>query len=94
MLYSRLLKYNLACTGCPKSHTPYLTRYSLRYENSTAIKEVFLDRLTLHNFCDIKHDPIDDFLYEIPGKYRSFKEILKTTITPGLTQYSGNLMCL
>ena len=54
------------CTGCSKSHAPSLTRYILRYENSTTIKEVYLDRVTLHNFCDIKHDPIDDFFNEIP----------------------------
>ena len=34
-------------------------RYILRYENNIAIKEVCLDRVTLHNLCDTKHDPID-----------------------------------
>ena len=53
-------------TGCPKSHAPSLTRYILRYENSIAIKEVLLDRVTLHNFVDTKHDPIDDLLNELP----------------------------
>ena len=41
-------------------------RYILRYENSTAIKEVYLDRVTLHKFCDTKHDPVDDLLNELP----------------------------
>ena len=40
--------------------------YILRYENSTAIKEVCLDRVTLHNFCDTKLDPIDNVLNELP----------------------------
>ena len=48
---------------------PYLTRYRFRYKNITAInmiKEVCLDRVTLHNLCDTKHDPIDDLLNELP----------------------------
>ena len=48
-----------------KSRTS-LTRYILRYENSIAIKEVCLDRVTLHNLCDTKHDPIDDLLNKLP----------------------------
>ena len=54
------------CTGCSKSHAPSLTRYILRYNNSITIKEVCMDRVTLHNFCDTKHDPIDDLLNELP----------------------------
>ena len=54
-------------TWCSKSHAPpSLTRYILRYESSIAIKEVCLDRVTLHNCCDTKHDPIDDFLNKLP----------------------------
>ena len=41
---------------------PSLTHYIFRYENSIAIKKVCLDRETLHNFCDTKHDPIDDLV--------------------------------
>ena len=43
--------------GVPKVMPPSLTRYILRYENSITIKEVCLDRETLHNFCGTKHDP-------------------------------------
>ena len=49
-------KYTLAC---PKSHAPSLTRYIWRYKNSIATKEVYLDKVTLHN-CDTKLDPVDD----------------------------------
>ena len=56
-------KYN---TGCSKSHAPSLTQYILSHENSRAIKEVYLDRVTLLNCCDTKHDPIDDLLNELP----------------------------
>ena len=43
--------------GATKVTPPLLTRYIFRYENSIAmIKEVCLDRATLHNFCDTKHD--------------------------------------
>ena len=54
------------CTGCPKSNAPSLTCYILRYENSIVIKEVCSDRVTFHNFCDTKHDHIDDILNELP----------------------------
>ena len=53
---------NHVSTGCPKSHAPSLTRYIFGYENSIAIKEVCVDRATLHNFADTKHDPIDDLV--------------------------------
>ena len=46
---------------------PSLTLYILKYENSIAInmiKEVCLDRVTLHNY-DTKHEPIDDLLNEL-----------------------------
>ena len=49
-------------TGCSKSHAPSLTRYIFRYENSIAMKEVCLNRVTLHNCCDTKHCPIDDLV--------------------------------
>ena len=66
--------YLYICTGCPKSHAPSLTRYIFRYENSIAIKEVCLDRVTLHNFCDTKHDPIDDlFTYLSKLKWKRSK---------------------
>ena len=51
--------FQMLSTGCPKSHAPSLTRYIFRYENSIAIKEVCLDRVTLYNFVDTKHDLID-----------------------------------
>ena len=49
-------------TGCSKNHAPSLTCYIFRYENNIAIKEVCLDRVTLQNFVDTKHDPIDDLV--------------------------------
>ena len=54
-------------TGCPKSHASSLTRCILRYGNSVAIKELCLYtcRVTLHNFCDTKLDPIDNPLNEL-----------------------------
>ena len=48
-------------TGCPKSHAPSLKRYIFRYEISIAIK-VCLDRVTLYNFVDTKHDPVNDLV--------------------------------
>ena len=61
-------------TGCPKSHAPSLMCYILRYENGIAIKEVCLDRVTLHNFGDTKHDPIDDlFTYLSKLKWKISK---------------------
>ena len=65
---------NSVCTGCPKSHAPSLTCYIIRCENSKAIKEVCVDRVTLHNVCDTKHDPNDDlFTYLSEWKWISSK---------------------
>ena len=58
-----VIVYNIR-TGCPKSHAPSLTRYIIRYENRIVIKEVCSDRVTFHNFCETKHDHIDDILNE------------------------------
>ena len=64
----RLIGYdlnNIVVQGVPKLSPPSLTHYILRYENSISIKEVCLDRVTLHNFCDSKLYPINfwDTLY-------------------------------
>ena len=63
---------------------PSLMRYILRYENSIVMKEVCLDRVTLHTFCDTKFDPIDDiFTYLSELKWISekyYKRILEGSI--------------
>ena len=57
---------------------PYLTRYIWVYENSIATKEVYLDNVTIHKFCDTKHDPIDGLFIRIKmDKFKIHKTILE-----------------
>ena len=45
-------------TGCPKSHAPSLTRYILKFGNNIAIKEICLNRVSLHNFLTPNMTPL------------------------------------
>ena len=53
--------YHNCFTGCPKIKSrPLFHELYLKI-----LKEVCLDRVTLHNVCDTKIDPIDNLLNEL-----------------------------